>query len=47
MMIWVKYQHQTGYCIPISSLEPTLEKLSEKHCHPTAQISVQHREGIL
>lgn len=44
-MIWVRYQ--TGQCMPNPSLVPSLEKLSEKHCHLTAKVSAQHREGIL
>lgn len=46
-MIWVRYQHQTGYCIPNPRVVLSLEKLSRKHCHLTAQISAQHHKGIL
>lgn len=46
MMIWVRYQYHMGQCNPNPSLVPSLEKLSEKHCHLTAQVSAQHQEGI-
>lgn len=48
-MTWVSYQHQMEYCIPNPnlSLVPFFQKLSEKvSCHPTAQVSAQHRENI-